>query len=133
MTHADNELGPEKREARILAYIAGGRNFKEGLQTGFMAYQGFLPLEPFLQLQEAFGWALWETLAVEYRGLSPAEAPITDEEKLQQWMRRTSLAAGVNLIPFYTDWGFPLDDPTLLEELNALPDWDANPMDQYDN
>ena len=131
LTHDGYEFSAETREERILAYIAGGRNFKEDLQSGFNAYQGFLPLEPFLQLQEAFGWELFHTLAKEYRGLSDAETPVTEEARLQEWLLRISKTAGVNLVPFYLDWGFPID-PAIQSELSLLPAWDLNPMDPYD-
>jgi len=63
--------------------------------------------------------------------LPEADKPSTSYDKLQQWVVRSSNAAGVNLQGFYEDWGFPLSDETK-QTIGVLPTWDANPMDAFD-
>jgi hypothetical protein len=130
-THPDQEMSDARRRARVQAWIEEGRDFEGNWQMGFNAYQGFIPLELFMQLQEAFGWGYLHTLNSIYRDLAPVERPRSEQEMIQQWIRRSSATTGVNLGDFYRDWGFPISDETDAI-ISMQPDWLENPMDIYD-
>ena len=123
-------MGTEKRHARLHAYVEGGRNLEADWQTGFNAYQGFLPLEPFLQLQDAVGWEWLHNLNREYINLSPEETPYSDSEKIQQSIQRSSATLNVNLVEFYQDWGFSVSAATQTAT-EHYPVWHGNPMQAY--
>ena len=63
----------------------------------------------------------------EYKALASSESPADDQARIDEWVRRSSYAAGVDLGPFYTAWGFPTSTD-ILNEISALPDWAENPM-----
>ncbi len=130
-THPDEEMGDIKRQARIQAYVDDGRKFASDWQTGFNAYQGFLPVEAFMQLQEAFGWKLLHDMNAYYRALAEQDKPKTTSQRIQLTIVQSSQYAGVDLSGFYEDWGFPLSAATK-QTTGMLPAWNANPMDIYD-
>jgi len=130
-THPGEEMSDEKRKERIQKYVDEGRDFANNWQQGFNAYQGFIPLEVFMQLQEAFGWSLLHELNKSYRNQPYIEQAWTSEQKVQEWIVRSSQAAGVNLTGLYDDWGFPITEQTK-QAIGGLPMWTANPMDAYD-
>jgi hypothetical protein len=130
-THPNEAMGQVKRTERIQAYVDGGRNFAEDWQTGFNAYQGFLPLEVFMQLIEGFGWDLIHHLNRQYRALAAGQIPYLSHDKIQAWVIASSLQAGVSLEQFYLDWGFPINTETS-QAIIHLPDWEENPMSLFD-
>lgn len=116
-------LTPTMRDARIRAYIAGGRNFTRDWNV-------WTALETYLQLQETFGWAPLTRLFAEYRGLAMTDRPSDDAARIQQWVVRSSRAVGRNLVDFYTAWGFSITDATRAA-VTALPAWTDHPMTRY--
>ena len=54
-----------------------------------------------------------------------------DQERIDTWVEQTSLVSGVNLVPFYEDWGFPISENTK-NNLTDLPVWTENPMNTFD-
>jgi hypothetical protein len=130
-THPGQEMSDAKRRARIQTWVDEGRDFEGNWQMGFNAYQGFIPLETFMQLQERFGWALLHELDQTYRDLPLEEQPFASDVKIQEWIVRSSRAAGMNLQGFYEDWGFPISDDTAAA-IEDLPPWDDHPMNAFD-
>ena len=113
-------LAPADRDARITSYINGGRNMTADWSV-------WTALESYLQLQEAFGWSFFETLNDQYNGLTAAQAPATNDERIQMWIVRTSNVSGFDLVPFFEAWGFPVDAATRAAT-SGLPTWTADPM-----
>jgi hypothetical protein len=113
-------VAPTERASRLRAYVTGGRNFSRDWSV-------WTCLETFLQLQEGFGWGLFQRLDREYLGLSTTDRPRTEAERIQQWVLRSSRAANRNLAPFYSAWGFPLTEATR-SAVGALPAWAEDPM-----
>lgn len=113
-------LAPAERTRRLEQYITGGRNFARD-------WNGWTALEPFLQLQEFFGWSLVLNLNSTYRFLPEGERPRTDDEKLQRLVVETSRIAARDLSPFYLAWGFPLSAATRAAT-SRYPHWVENPM-----
>ena len=111
-------ISPESRAERIASYLAA---------PDFGAWSVWTALETYLQLQEAFGWSLYTTLFEEYRGLSESERAVNDDERIQQWIVRSSIAAGLDLTPFYAAWDFPITRETA-STLSRLPAWTRHPM-----
>ena len=111
----------KRRVKRIKKFINAGRPFTMLQNDPAMA------LEHLLQLQEAFGWEIFMKLNAKYRDLPYNKKPKSDNEKIQHFIVNTSNITKTNLINFYEDWGFPIDDNTI-KALSALPKWKNNPM-----
>jgi hypothetical protein len=117
---AHPSLDSDDRADRIDDYLAGGADF-------WSDWNVWTALETYLQLQEAFGWGLYLDLFDEYNGLTALEQPSGDQQIIDQWVERSSLAAGVDLGPFYVAWGFPASQAAL-DEASLLPAWADDPM-----
>ncbi len=117
---AHSALDPDSRVERIDDYLAGGADF-------YADWNVWTSLETLLQLQEGFGWALFSDLFAEYNELDVSEEPSGDQEIIDQWVERSSLAAGADLGPFYTAWGFPVSQD-VLDSVALLPAWQGDPM-----
>ncbi|MCB9683205.1 MAG: hypothetical protein H6733_17195 [Alphaproteobacteria bacterium] len=113
-------LAPADRAARIADYLAGGADF-------WADWSVWTALETHLQLQEAFGWTLFEDLNALYLADAPGAVANTDQARIDTFVRRTSQLAGVDLGPFYTAWGLPVS-AAVLTEISALPVWADDPM-----
>ncbi|MFT4704564.1 MAG: hypothetical protein ACI81R_002269 [Bradymonadia bacterium] len=93
----------------------------------YSTWSVWLALDTYLQLQEEFGWAFFTNLFVEYRALTDAESPSGNDERIQQWIVRSSIEAGMDLTAFYAAWDFPIDAATYTA-VSALPAWTTHPM-----
>ena len=113
-------LEPAARQQRLQAYLQGGADF-------WNAWEVWTALETYLQLQEAFGWSLFETVHATYRLDDPSDDPTTDRERIDLWAVRSAEAAGVDLGPFYLAWGWPLGDAAI-QTMQQLPPWTQDPM-----
>jgi hypothetical protein len=114
-------LLPLQRAATVRAFNASGRRFFDG--------DAWTTLEMHLQLRELFGWVFFTELFTEYRGLEGAERPVGGEERVQQWVWRSSRAAGRDLRGFYEAWGWPLTNATSAKvAAMKLPAWTDHPM-----
>ncbi len=109
-----------ERQARIDAYIAGGRNFTADWSV-------WTALETFLQIQEAFGWQPLIDVQAQYLADPSAGGPSTDAERIDLWVQRCSVAVGRDLTAFYDAWGFPIGSATRAA-VSGLPAWTDHPM-----
>ncbi len=112
-------LDPEDRAERIEAYLATGPDFGQ--------WSVWTALETYIQLQEAFGWDFYTDLFVEYRELIEGKRPGDDQERIDSWVKLSSIRAGYNLVPFYEAWGFPIS-PQVADFLADFPEWTESPM-----
>lgn len=112
-------LTPDARKKTIETYLATGPNFAK--------WSVWTALETYLQLQEAFGWPLYQTLFAEYLALSAADTPQTDAARIEQWVIRSSKAAKKNLVGFYTAWGLPISQQAK-DAVANLPMWLDHPL-----
>ena len=112
-------LSPSKRAERIDAYVAGGA--KLGQWTVWTA------LETHLQLQEAFGWAFFESLFAAYQVMPQAEKPQTDAARIERFIAMSCGAAAKDLRPFFAAWGFA-PGAEADTACGALPVWQDHPM-----
>ncbi len=117
---AHSALAPNDRQARIEDYLDGGADF-------WNDWNVWTALETYLQLQEVFGWGLYQDLFAEYLEIPAAQSPSDDQERIDEWVLRSSLAAGADLGPFYLAWGFPVSQG-VLDEIALLPPWNDDPM-----
>ena len=99
-------LFPGKRQKRINKFIDRGRSF------AILQADPALALEHLLQLQEVFGWELFMALHQSYHD-KPVHKNVSDNEKIQQFVIRTSQITKTNLINFYKEWGFPIERSTI--------------------
>ena len=99
-------LFPGKRQKRINKFIDRGRSF------AILQADPALALEHLLQLQEVFGWELFMALHQSYQD-KPVHKNVSDNEKIQQFVIRTSQITKTNLINFYKEWGFPIERSTI--------------------
>jgi len=86
-------------------------------------------LESYLQIQEAFGWEVYQELFATYHD-EDREQPSQQQDKNDQWVERLSDACGVNLAPFYQTWGLPLSE-SAVKKVSKLPDWEDDPVKKY--
>lgn len=117
---AHPSLTAAARAGTVDAYLDGGRDF-------WGAWSVWTCLETCLQLQEAFGWDLYRSVHATYQAMPEADRPDTDQERIDRWVVESSLAAGLDLTPFYDAWGFPLSAATYAA-LADLPPWEAHPL-----
>jgi hypothetical protein len=118
-TRTEGRLGPQMRNQRRQGYLDGGANFSE-------SWNVWVALDTYLQLQEGFGWTLYSDLFTEYRSQSDASQG-SAQDRIDEWITRTSNYTQRNLVPFYEAWGFPIT-PDVRNALQNLPEWQANPM-----
>lgn len=109
-------LKPAEVAKRWAKYTEDGRQFKDWQSSPFLA------LDMYIQLQKAFGWAPFKKVFAEYRTLSDAQRPKTEEQKHDQWMVRMSRATGKNLGPFFVKWGVPTSQAAR-DSIQNLPEW----------
>ncbi|GIL43827.1 hypothetical protein Vafri_1433 [Volvox africanus] len=83
----------------------------------------WVALDTYLQLKEGFGWDLYKDLYKTYQNFT---YPLADDN-VQSFIQTSSRIAGVNLVPFFRTWGFPITNRTANLTAN-LPDWLADPM-----
>jgi len=112
-------LTAAERQKRIDDYVKGGADFS--------TWEVWTALETYLQLQEGFGWAPFKQVFADYRAIPPAEAPMDDAARINEWALRFSKAVNKDLGPFFLAWGFPLS-AGVKAQLAALPAWAENPM-----
>ena len=106
---------PAERE-RILREYFAAPSFDKWKSNPFLA------LYMYMQLQEAFGWEAFRKVFAEYRALSEAERPKTDDEKRDQWLVRFSRTVGRNLGPFFEAWRVPTSEAARAS-IADLPPW----------
>lgn len=95
-------MSEEKRERRMMRYLAAGAPFEAWKQDPFLA------LTLYWQLIDAFGWDALKKVIASYEGGAFGPPPKSDEEKRDQWMVRYSRVVGRNLAPFFERWGVPV-------------------------
>lgn len=101
---------------RLTAYVQAGTPYQRWKDDPFLA------LTMFIQLRVQFGWEPFKKVFAEYRTLSNAERPHSDEQKRDQWMIRFSKAVRKDLGPFFQAWGVPTS-ATARKSIENFPDW----------
>jgi hypothetical protein len=104
------------RNKRIHDFITKGAPFQEWKDDPFLA------LMMYIQLYEAFGSKPFEEVFAEYRRLTDAERPKSDDDKRDQWLVRLSKTTGKNLGPFFQAWGVPTSERARAS-IENLPGW----------
>ena len=84
----------------------------------------FTGLYLFIYLIEEFGWDPMRKTLHLFRDLP--EAPSSDEEKMDLWIRFYSLSAARNLVPYFARWGFDASEDTV-SRVADLPVWTWEP------
>lgn len=82
-----------------------------------------LALALFVDVQQEYGWAPFETALREFRGLKDHEKAKTDEEKRDQWLVRLSRACNADLGFLFAAWGVPVTDAARAS-LSGLRPWE---------
>jgi hypothetical protein len=85
-----------------------------------------LYLDSFLHIAEMskFGLDLLRLTIKGYQSLAPADAPVTEDDRINLWVKMSSKAANLNLSPYYKAWGWPVTAATEAA-LAKLPAWKA--------
>ena len=104
------------RANKIKKYFGEGSDFNQWKSDPFLA------LAMYIQLIEEFGWEPFQKVFADYRELSEAERPRSDDQKRDQWMVRFSRRTGRNLGPFFEAWGVPTSAEARAS-IAALPTW----------
>ena len=112
-------LSPARVLERKQEYFENGPQYASKWET-------FFALDTMLDLQSEFGWDLFSQVFASYRSRKAEGTEeytgMSDADKMNAWVLRTSHVAGVNLGPFYLRWGFPVSTE-VLDEVALLPDW----------
>lgn len=115
----------EFREKKMQDYFAlGRRSFDKWKSDPFIA------LVPYIQMQQEFGWEMFQKVFAEYEALQDSERPKSDDEKRDQWMVRFSKAAGRNLGPFFRAWNIPVSE-SALADIAGLDPWMPGELDRF--
>ncbi|MEW6072503.1 MAG: M60 family metallopeptidase [Planctomycetota bacterium] len=107
--------------------LSGAKAAREGfLARGapFAEWQAdpFLALLTYAEVQRELGWEPFRAVFREYEALAAEARPREEQEKIDQWVRRLSRAAGRDLRPHHRAWGWPLGAALAADpELAALP------------
>lgn len=113
-------LAPTERSARINAYLASGRDFANDWNV-------WTCQETYLQLQERFGWGPFVEVHTAHRRQPEDERARSDQERIDDWVVRTSRATGHDLTDFYAAWGLPIGSE-VLTQVGDLPPWTDHPL-----
>ncbi|XP_061440659.1 TRPM8 channel-associated factor 2-like [Rhineura floridana] len=117
---AHEDLLPELRKTRIENYVRRGQ---------LKDFEIFTALEPYLQLQEAFGWEPYMRIFAEYQKMT--KIPEDNESKMNLWAEKFSQQVNRNLAPFFKAWKWPIKDELSQKLARSFPTWVENPMQQY--
>ncbi|XP_032076975.1 TRPM8 channel-associated factor homolog [Thamnophis elegans] len=118
---AHPDLQPHARKERIEKYIRNGANLKD--------FEVFTALEPYLQLQEAFGWDPYVRILAKYQTMS--NIPNEKKAKMNLWAETFSREVNRNLGPFFKTWGWPIEDSVSEKLASSYPAWAEDPMIKY--
>ncbi|KAG2496257.1 hypothetical protein HYH03_005490 [Edaphochlamys debaryana] len=98
-------------------YFYGGANWD-------VSWSGLAALDCLMMLKEgAGGWSFYRNLHARYQA---TPRPFL-ADNTQMFMRLSCQTAGVNMLPFFTTWGFPVQNTTNTT-CRGLPTWSGNPM-----
>ncbi|MEC7751852.1 MAG: M60 family metallopeptidase [Myxococcota bacterium] len=114
----------QAREERFDAYMRDGADYSQ--------WDPWIGLEFFLQLQESFGWQLYQDVFAVYRDLPDEDRPTSDQERIDRLVLTLSEKSGVNLCPFVTAWGLPMSDH-VCPEMGDRPHWLEDPTQAFTN
>jgi hypothetical protein len=106
-----DRVNSSKKE--VDAFFAAGSPHSQWKEKPFVA------LTMYAELIDAFGW---ESLQKVFRTYLKDERMSSEQEKRDQWMIRYSKVVGKNLVPFFTEWGFPLSDGAK-REVQGMPEF----------
>jgi len=88
-----------------------------------------IALVSYAQLQKEFGWVPFTTVFEEYERVPKNKHPSANQGKMDEWVRRMSIATKKDLRPFYQMWGMPLSATLLKNEtLSELEIWSPEPL-----
>ncbi|GLC59077.1 hypothetical protein PLESTB_001445200 [Pleodorina starrii] len=110
-------VSPEGRALIRADYFAKGAKWASDWNV-------WVALDTYLQLKEGFGWEFYRKMNAAYQKFNNT---LPDADNVQTWIQTSSKVAGVNLVPFYTKWGFPVSQSTR-NALASLPTWTRNPF-----
>ncbi|KAG8440150.1 hypothetical protein GDO86_006086 [Hymenochirus boettgeri] len=117
---ANPSLMPKQRAERIQNYVHNGCKLRD--------WKSWTALETFLQLQEGFGWETYKRVFKKYQTITDVKGDNTFQMNL--WVKTFSDAVETNLVPFFEEWGWPIDD-SIRNDLSELPAWEKNAMKPY--
>jgi hypothetical protein len=63
----------------------------------------------------------------QYLAMPVGDRPSSDQDRIDEWVIRTSLATKHDLTPFYAAWGWPMSGQ-VASEVVGLPPWTDHPL-----
>lgn len=120
---AHRSTDPLARRATMNAYFSNGAKFDT-------EWEREKALESYLQIQEAFGWEVYQEVLASYHDYDERRRADDQQSINDEWVTKMSQACNVNLAPFYQTWGLPLSE-RVVEELAKLPEWEEDPVKRY--
>jgi hypothetical protein len=108
----------QNQKLRAVGYLKTGAKFADWKRQPGTA------LVMYAQVQRAFGWKPFRSVLAAYEKIPKAQQPRTNQDRIDAWMTRLSLAVQRDLRPFFRRWGLPLGPLTAkAKELDALESW----------
>lgn len=95
-----NQVGQRFVDVHAQPWIDSGRKDYENMHND--VYTGLMYI-----LRQQIGWEPFRAAFDDY-GVSAQDAPATDLEKVELWANTLSRHAGVDLVPQFQQWGFPI-------------------------
>eukprot|EP00727_Mastigamoeba_balamuthi_P006883 m51a1_g2815 hypothetical protein (786) ;mRNA; f:156277-159176 len=82
----------------------------------------------YIEIGECWGWDVFMDLFREYDALPQSQRPVTDDDKRDQWLVRTSKRVNHNLCPLFDVWAVPISD-SARQQVASLPDYSSSDSD----
>ncbi|GAB4822327.1 hypothetical protein N2152v2_009373 [Parachlorella kessleri] len=109
-----------QRQRARQQYFAGGPAYATLCANPELVEDSYLALLE----SKGFGFALLRDTFRSYQQIPPSQVPVSDDAKLQTWVVQQSRAAGLDLAPYYSLWGWPVSKATQAA-LTSLPKADV--------
>jgi hypothetical protein len=118
-----NNAWLQGQKPAAIQYLKDGADFSKWLSSPGIA------LVSYAQLQKEFGWRPITQVFSEYEAMSAHERPTDNQVKMDEWVRRMSIATNRDLREFYRSWGMPLSTGLLENKtLDTYEIWMPQPL-----
>lgn len=108
---------------RARKYLEDGADFANWKSSPGIA------LISYAQLQREFGWEPFTNVFKQYEAMQAKNRPSNNQDKMDEWVRRMSIATNHDLRPFYEMWGMPMSESLKSNgELSPLQVWMPDPL-----
>eukprot|EP00727_Mastigamoeba_balamuthi_P006882 m51a1_g2814 hypothetical protein (1838) ;mRNA; f:145607-155070 len=101
-----------------------GEAYKKNPDFNTWKNEPFMALLMYIEIGERWGWDVFMDLFREYDALPQNERPVSDDDKRDQWLVRTSKRVNHNLCPLFDTWAVPISD-SARQQVASLPAYNS--------